>query len=227
MIPHSALSEQIRSLRADAHRPVIHFFEKHESAIRGLEPWEYLDILLIYLDALFACGEYARFLGRVDEGLILALDSRLQTLAQGEVYHHLLYRKAAATWHGGDLKATEHILRQLLRLDPGHALAARFLTRCLSTVRKTERQRVRALSIGFFLLTTLVLVLEALWIRPFRAEWTGIVEITRNVLFVLGWIALGGGEWLLHRSALRETLRWRQQKAPAASRLSEKVTGWP
>jgi len=227
MTPPNAISEQIRSLRTDAHRPVIHFFEKHETAIRGLEPWEYLDILLIYLDALFACGEYPRFLERVDEGLILSLDGRLQTLEEGEVYHHLLFRKAAATWHGGDLSATEHILRQLLRLDPGHTLAARFLTRCLSAGRKAERQRIRALAIGSFLLTTLVLALEALWIRPFQAEWTGTVETARNVLFVSGWVVLGGGEWLLLRKARRETQYWRQQKARTPPRKSKKALEWP
>lgn len=226
MMSSSAFSRQIRILRSDAHRPVIHFFEKHEAAIRNLDAGEYLDILLIYLDALFACGEYRRFLERVDEGLVLSLDARLQTLDEGEVYHHLLFRKAAAAWHDGDLSATEHILRQLVRLQPDHPLAARFLTRCLSAGSKSSRQNIRAATILLFLLSAIVLAVETLWFHPFLPNSISLVEATRNVLFLSAWLIWGGGELGLYLSARAQTRRWQRQAKPRDQAIPEQVRAW-
>lgn len=227
MMSSSAFSRQIRNLRSDAHRPVIHFFEKHESAIRSLDADEYLDILLIYLYALFACGEYTRFLERVDEGLLLSLDARLQTLDEGEVYHHLLFRKAAASWHSGDLPATEHILRQLLRIHPQHPLADRFLTRCLAAGRKTQRQHIRAATILIFLLSVVVLAMETLWVRPFLPAHIGEITWARNILFLGGWLVWGGGELWIHLSARRQTRRWQRSRHRSPSSTLESTRTWP
>ena len=69
--PSSRFRQQINRLRVDAHQAVRRYVEKHESALRKLDQDEFYDILIIYLDALFECGEYDVFLSRVDEGIAI------------------------------------------------------------------------------------------------------------------------------------------------------------
>ncbi len=193
----SRFRQQINRLRGDAHHAVRRYVEKHESALRRLDQEEFYDILIIYLDALFECGEYDEFLHRVDEGIAMTVDRPQYGRREEELFHHLLFRKAAACFHKGEEGQCVHILRELLRLDPAHTLAARFLVRCQNRSRKSSRQSIRAISIGLFLATVLVIMMETLWIRPFGEEKLSMVVWIRNSLFIAGWIVLLGGECLL------------------------------
>ncbi len=201
--------QQIDRLRTDAHQAVRRYVEKHEAALRLLDQDEFYDILVIYLDALFECAEYAHFLTRVDEGIALTVDRPEFGSREEGLYHHLLFRKAAACYHLGKEEHCTHILREILRLNPDHPLAARFLIRCQNRQRKETRQTIRALTIGLFLGTVLVLILEALWIKPFLEEYLSLVVGMRNGLFLAGWLTLLGGEGLLQWQSTREVQRFR------------------
>ncbi|MCO6485576.1 MAG: hypothetical protein J5I41_07325 [Saprospiraceae bacterium] len=217
-------ARQIRALRADTHREVIRFFERHAPAIRHGDPAEYAESYMMYLDALFACGMYDRFLQQVDEGLHLALDHRLQSLEEGDLYLHLLYRKAAACYHLDRSDASIHILRQILRLAPDHQLARRFLTARLAAAYVLPRQRLRAVAIGSFLLAVAASVLHLLMIRPFLPAWSDASEWVRQTALLAGVLTWGGGEVVLHLRARRETRRWlatclrKRQARPETSR---------
>ena len=219
----SRYRQQINRLRVDAHQAVRRYVEKHEKALRLLDQDEFYDILVIYLDALFECGEYAVFLSRVDEGIAMTVDRPVYGRREEELFHHLLYRKAAACFHSGAEQQCVHILRELLRLNPGHSLAARFLTRCETRTRPSSRQSIRALSIGLFLVTVLVLALETLWVRPFWPEVISSVVRCRNGLFLAGWMVLLGGEgWLFARSWYRvsQFISGLPKKQPLAKRMT-------
>jgi hypothetical protein len=57
------------------------------------------------------------------------------------------------------------------------------------------------------LATALIICIEALVVRNFFVNWAHLVELTRNYLFVLGFIVLIGGE-LVHRfRAKRDVLK--------------------
>lgn len=219
------LSAALHSLRGDAHRPVIHFFEKHEEAIRHLNREEFFELLQYYLDALFACGEYARYLQRVEEALLLALDTRVHTIKGEEVFHHLLFRKAASAYHLGKSEQTRHLLRELLRLNPHHRLARRFLIRCLSDGQTATRQVVRAVSILLFLATAGIIAVEVFWVRPFYPEWIARVEALRIAGF-----ALGLAVWLIGEAAIYAMAR-RQARQPGLRPVRHQQTPsshpWP
>lgn len=216
---------RIHALRSDANRAVIHYFEKYESGIRMLDPEEYFEVLLVYLDALFACGEYATYTDRVEEALLLAIDIQLQTVNEEDIFHHLLFRKAAAQYNLGKLPECNHVLSQLIGIAPGHKLAMRFLVRSISATMQRARQQFRALSIALFLTSVLIIATEILWVRPFQPEWTARIEMVRNSVFVLGLLVLAGGElyiWLrarrsvqqVHLSAIRRRRREHQTEMP-------------
>ena len=217
------IRQQILRLQSDAHQAVRRYFEKHEATIRQLDQDEFYDILVIYLDALFECGEYELFLGRVDEGIAMAVDRQVFTTRDKDLFHHFLYRKAAACFHVGKEGQCVHVLTELLKLDPAHELASRFLVKCGMRSRKTIRQGIRAWSIGLFLSTVVVLVLETLWVRPFAGAWVADVMLLRNGLFLAGWAVLLGGEGWLYLTSSREVLRLRRS-LPGRKRNGVKQT---
>lgn len=222
----SRFRQQIIQLRVDAHQAVRRYVEKHESALRKLDQDEFYDILVIYLDALFECGEYDVFLSRIDEGIAMTVDRPVYGRREEDLFHHLLFRKAAACFHKGEEKQCVHILRELLRLNPEHALAARFLVRCENKTQQSARQTIRAISIGLFLSTVLVLVLETLWIRPFFAEGVSLVVWLRNCLFVSGWVVLVGGEGLLFGRSLYSVNQFLRNLPKRATISRRKTSTW-
>ena len=142
------------------------------------------------------------------------------------LFHHLLFRKAAACYHKGKEDQCMHILRELLRLDPEHALAARFLVQCVNRSRKSARQTIRAISIGLFLSTVLVLMLETLWIRPFLTEEVALIVWVRNSLFISGWVVLVGGESLLFGQSRYVVKRFLRSLPRRGTISRRKTTSW-
>lgn len=222
----SRFRQQINRLRVDAHQAVRRYVEKHESALRKLDQDEFYDILIIYLDALFECGDYDVFLSRVDEGIAMTVDRPEYGRREEHLFHHLLFRKAAACYHKGKEEQCVHILRELLRLDPEHALAARFLVQCVNRSHKSARQTIRAISIGLFLSTVLVLMLETLWIRPFLTEEVALIVWVRNSLFISGWVVLVGGESLLFGQSRYVVTRFIRGLPRRGTISRRKTTSW-
>lgn len=213
--PLDSHTRRIRALRADAHRAVIHYFEKHEDAIGRLAPEERLDILSIYLDALFAVGEYGRHLRHVEDALPLSLD--VEADRSGELFRHLLFQKAASLYQTGAVDQAAHVLSELLRMEPTDRLARRFLARCHQRNLTRFRQRFRASAVAAWLASAAVIAFETLWVRPFLPEWTATVELSRNLLFLLATLSLATGELLTIWRSRRRVVRL-LQTFPAARR---------
>ncbi|MCF8237287.1 MAG: hypothetical protein K9I85_03970 [Saprospiraceae bacterium] len=207
--PSAFHPQQIHHLRTDAHQAVRRYVEKHEAALRLLDRDEFYDILVIYLDALFECGEYELFINRVDEAIAMTVDRPVFGAREERMYHHLLFRKAAVCDRLGREEQCIYILTELLRLNPEHKLAIRFLIRCRNRQHRGARQSIRALSIGLFLSTVLVLMVETLWIRPFQMEELPWVMGLRNALFMAGWLVLLGGESFMLIQSTRTVHRFR------------------
>jgi hypothetical protein len=222
--PLSAHTRRIRALRADAHRAVIHYFEKHEDAIGRLTPEERLDILSIYLDALFAVGEYGRHLRHVEDALPLSLD--VEADRSGELFRHLLFQKAASLYQTGAVDKSAHVLSELLRMEPTDRMARRFLARCHQRSLVRFRLRFRATAVAAWLASAAVIALETLWVRPFLPEWAPVVEISRNVLFVLAALILGAGELLTIGRSRRRVTRLIATLSPARRPAVQHLLPW-
>jgi hypothetical protein len=198
-------SRRMAELRSDTHRAVIHFFQKHEESIRALPEEAYFDILLMYMDSLFASGEYEVFDRYVDEALLLALDRRIYTLKDEDVYQQLLFRKAAAVYHIGDGTQCRHLLTELLRLNPAHKLGRRFLQRCMVQTQVVFRQRLYALVIVLIMASVAGIALEILWVRPFMGEWVYAWETGRTLVFILALLTWAAGLFWMEYRARRRT----------------------
>lgn len=227
LIQRSDYSRHVKALREDTHRSVIIFFEKHYDTIRQLHEDEYFDILNIYLDALFQCGEYTKFLKYVEEALILSVDRRVYTLHDQDQFHHLLFRKAAAAYNCDDLSTSRHILEQLVCISPRHPLAIPFLRRCIRRQGRPQTLRLDALIILILLASVGLIFLEIVWIRPFEPAWTTNWEMIRSGLFVAGIMIWVLGRGIMRYKAWQEVRNLMAQKKQRNTPIKPQEKVWP
>ena len=199
---HSKLYRDFRSIDAAAWRDIIHFFERRETDIRALDFDEYFELLYSYVNALFEVGAYQKHLVMADEIIETAISHNIHTYKQEDIFKKSLFRKAASLYNTSDYHHAEHILRELVRMDPDYRDAVLFLKKCLRSVHFRSLQVFRAAGIFLFLTAAVVISVEVLFVRPFYAVHAGWVEVLRIVLFLAGFVALALGElwhrWVAH-----------------------------
>ncbi len=176
---------------------IVRFFEGHEQEILYLEFEEYYEILHQYCEALFESGAYRKFI-KVAPALIEAtIQHNIKHYKGVDIYQHVLFKKAAAHYQLHEYQQAEHILRELVKIDPTQDLNSRFLKKCLYRKKPQFVKDTRAISIFIFLLSSLVIAVEILLIRNFFKPQQVLIELIRNGLFISGVVILVGGE-LIH-----------------------------
>lgn len=172
--------DEILAARMESHHAVIHMYEKAESAFRYLPQADHTALLLVYMDALFATGRYQDFANRIEDTILRVLDGDHPSA----VFHHLLYRKAAAHYHLREIDQAEHVLLQLIRIAPRHPLASRFLTKCRYEAGTQRWKRLREWTLAMAGLSIFALILTLLF-QPehpgFRVGWLVLVILTAGI----------------------------------------------
>lgn len=213
---HSKLYRDFRSIDAAAWRDIIHFFERRETDIRALDFDEYFELLYTYVNSLFEVGAYQKHLVMVDEVIEAAICHNIHMYKQEDIFKKSLFRKAASLYNTSDYSLAEHILRELVRMDPDYRDAISFLKKCLRSMHFRSLQVFRAIGIFLFLTAAVVISIEVLFVRPFYARFAGWAEAVRILLFVAGIGSLAMGElwhrWLAHRKAEAFAANNRQRK---------------
>ncbi len=213
---HSPLFRDFRSIEQDDHLRVIRFFEEREAEIGQLVFEEYYDLLLAYVEALYALSEFRKHLLVVDYAIEATINHDAPTTAATDIFQQLLYQKAMSYFRNLEPQRAEHILRELLRINPAHTEAAILLHRSLYRQQVRIQQLSRAGAIICFGLSAVVILLEALLLRPFYDIYTHPVEWLRNGIFILGIISLVSGTvytWLRAQRMTHAFLRSLPQRS--------------
>ncbi len=200
---HSKLYRDFKSIDAASYRDIIHFFERREEDIRQLDFGEYFELLYIYVNALFEVGAYQKHVVMADEVIEAAICHNIHHYKQEDIFKKSLFRKAASQYNTSDYHSAEHILRELVRIDPGHKDAVSFLKKCLRSIHTRSLQVFRALGILLFLSMAMVAGAEVLVVRPFYPAHVHWVEMLRTGVFCAAVASLLLGElwhrWWAHR----------------------------
>ena len=176
---------------------LVRFYEANETGIAALSFENYFEILVNYSNALFEIGAYAKHIKEVDKIIYLSIEQNIRFFGGEDVYFKSLFQKAASLFNLHEIERAEHILRELIKMDPYNQLSIRFLKKCLFRYRPRFVKRGRAFSIVLFLTATLVTAIEVMFIYPFLSEWGSFFEYLRWGIFGLGLVLLGGN-FLLH-----------------------------
>ncbi|MCF8246420.1 MAG: hypothetical protein K9J37_12210 [Saprospiraceae bacterium] len=208
---HSKEYRDFRAIEPGDWRGIIHFYEKNETAIRGLDFEEYFELLLGYADALFEIGAWQKHLLMADVVIETSVMENLPDFNGREVFRHSLFRKAASHFNLLELHQAEHVLRELLRIAPHDTDCAAFLQKCLRTMQPWLVRQTRAMAVLLFFVAAFGILLEILVIHNFYETWTSTWRIASWGSLGLGLVVLAGGEVFHRRRCRREVERFLQK----------------
>lgn len=195
---HTKIYRDFKEIEANEYREIVNYYDEHEKDIRALDFQEYFELLVAFVDALFQIGKYQKHLLMVDVAIEASVMNNIKMYQDTDIFHKLLFQKAASSYHTFDLERADHILRELIKMNPKDVTSALFLKKCLRRKRPIFITNMRAVSIFLFLATAVVICLEVLVVENFFKDIRTETSFVRNALFAFGILALVGGE-LWHR----------------------------
>lgn len=190
----SKIYRDFKEIDSCEYRAIIRFFEENQEDIRNLELEEYFELMVTYLDSLFEIGAYERYLRLANGAIETSIIHNIHFFRGEDVYRKLLFRKAAAHHNLQQNKKAQHVIRELIKMDPHDEESVRFLKKSLWIEKPEFITNFRGWSILLFILAAAVICAELLLVRPFFPEYTTTVEFFRIGLFALGLILMFIGD---------------------------------
>ena len=226
---YSRLYRDFQEIEGNAYRRVVRFYEACEDQVVALEFEECFDLQVAYCKALFEIGAYQKHLAFADGVIEAAIINGIRRWNGADVYFNTLFDKAASHHNRLEFERAEHILRELLKMQPDNEAVQVFLRKNARRKRSVLLQRSRAASIAFFLAAAVVICVEMLFVRTLYPVYEPLVQAVRTSLFAGGLLAMVGGD-LLHRlrihrrvAAWTETARVQRRRRKARTREKELV----
>jgi len=166
---HSQLYRQLREVDPRDRQRVIRVYEEKEREIGHLGVEEYFDLTVSYAEALFATGAYRQHLLMIDPIIQVSITHNMTgaTEVEGDVFEHLLFRKAVSAYRLRNFDLAAHVARELVRINPGRELYVRFLRIIYFHKQNTTLQFGRGGFIFCVLLAAATITLQWLLVRPF------------------------------------------------------------
>lgn len=213
---HSNIFQAYKDIEARDYRAIVSFYESHKKEIKSLDFHEFFELRIAYVSALFEVAAYQKYLAEVDDAIEVSIMNNIKIHKGYNVFQRLLFRKAASHYHLGEYKKAKHILRELVKICPSEDLYSRFLKKCMWKTTPTYVRNTRAISIFMFMLSAFVILVELLFVKNFFPDYTNTVELSRNIIFLLGWTALIGGDaynfWSINDSVKKFIIKVKAEK---------------
>ena len=191
----------------NAYRDIARYYEKHEAEILELDFDEYFELLVAYTDALFEIGAYRRHQLMADVVIETVIELNITDYQGRDIFHGMLFRKAASCYNTFQTDKAEHILKELLKMDPTHKDHLFFFKKCRSRQYPDILSGFQAAGIFCFLLCAFLIGIEVLLVRPFYEMHTLLIVYSRNTIFLFGCLSVAAGysytQWLARRDTRR------------------------
>jgi tetratricopeptide (TPR) repeat protein len=196
--------EAFLAIDEGAYKEKIQYIEENFFMLRQLEAEEYFDMMVLYGEALFEAGEYARQAKLADQIVEMSIERNILKHRDQDVYFETLFKKAASLHNLDKIDQAVHILKELVKINPDHESTKLFLINCLIRQKKPTVRPYRNISLMLLLFSALVIALELILVRRLWPSWTAIIEIVRNGLFISGVILLIAGEVMVRYRAVED-----------------------
>ncbi len=191
---YSKIYRGFKEIESNEYLSLVRYYEAYENEIKQLGFSEFFELLISYTEALFEVGAYKNHCSMVDIAIEISIVNNIKFYNKKDIYYELLFKKAASFYNLLKYNEAEHILRELIKIDPQNDLSIRFLNKCLQQKKPKFVRNAHALSIILFLLAALLISIELIVVRPLFEASTQLVELTRNSLFFAGVLILAGSE---------------------------------
>ena len=201
---HSETYDAFLAIEQNAYKEKIDYIEENFFMLRELEADEYFDMMVLYGEALFETGEYLRQAKLADHILEMSIERNIVMHRNQDVYFETLFKKAASLHNLEKIDQAVHILKELLKINPDHESTKLFLINCIIRQKKSTVRPYRNISLVMLLASAFVIAFELIFVRRLWPEWTSVIEIIRNGLFICGVILLVAGEVLVRYRAVED-----------------------
>lgn len=204
---YSKIYNDFKEIDVHAYKMIVEFYSTHEGEIQRLKFHEYFELQVAYIDALFEVAAYDNLLGVCDETIEMVIQNNIQYHQGEDIYRKLLLRKAAAHYNLMEYHKAEFILKELIKIDPTDFYSIRFYKKCQFQHPPTFVHYTRGTSLILFLFTAMVICFEMSYFG-FQQEPNAmalLIEISRNVVFLFGWLVLIVGDGIFRLNIYRKT----------------------
>ncbi|MBK8555907.1 MAG: hypothetical protein IPL65_09115 [Lewinellaceae bacterium] len=185
-----------KALDTQDHYGIVRFYERNENGINTLYFEEYFDCTLCYTEALFQTAEFGKHIVMCDYLLQVILNEDVEAWGGDALYRRVLLRKAQSLFHNREYQRSEHILRELIKINPFDKVARRFLQSCLLSQKPGWLTHTRASMLVMVFLAALTVAAEMFVIRPFYTDYYQTALWVHNSLLGLGLFIMLFGEGL-------------------------------
>ena len=199
----SKIYRGFKEIESNEYHSLVQYYEAHEKQIKQLDFSEFFDVLITYTEALFEVGSYQSHALMVNTAIEISIENNIKFYNKKDIFSELLFKKAASCFNLMKYQEAEHILRELIKINPQNEISIRFLNKCLNQTKPSFVRNAQAFSIVLFLLAALLISIEVIVVRPLFEAHTSTLELTRNGIFSFGVLVLMGAE-LAHRFTVKK-----------------------
>jgi tetratricopeptide (TPR) repeat protein len=194
-----------------AYKDKIAFIEENFFKLRELDADEYFDMMVLYGEALFETGEYARQAKLADHIVEMSIERNIVHHRGQDVYAETLFRKAASLHNLDRLDEAVYILKELVKINPANESYKLFLINCVIRQKKPAVRPYRTTSLVLLLSSVVVIAAELTLVRVFWPKWIDVVEPLRNGLFLAGVLLLVAGEVIVRYRAVEDVFSFTRE----------------
>ncbi|NJB86951.1 hypothetical protein GGR26_002728 [Lewinella marina] len=208
---YSQLYRELRAVDPTDYHRIIRMYEAREQEIGRLDVEENFELTVHYVDALFETGAYRQHQLMVDLVIHASIrhDIRYVPGREEEVYEYQLFRKAASAFRIQEYATAEHVLRELIRMQPQREVYVRFLRATLFRQQVPILQFGRASCILCMLLTALIVTINLLIVNNFYPEYAEVATRLSFYVFAGGMLSLFGAYAYAYYLTYREATKFR------------------
>ena len=141
--------EAFLAIEETAYKEKIQFIEENFFMLRQLDAGEYFDMMVLYGEALFEAGEYARQAKLADHIVEMSIERNIMRHREQDVYYETLFKKAASLHNLDKIDQAVHILKELVKINPDHESTKLFLINCIIRQKKPLVRPYRNISLAF------------------------------------------------------------------------------
>ncbi len=197
---YSRIYRDFRAIGTKDYPSVVHYYEDHEDGIKKLEFSEYFEILAAYTYALYNLNEHNKHILMAEVLIGESIHNNVTQHNEEDIFYNTLLRKSVSYSKLLRFKDAEHVLRELIKIQPENIFAQRKLNSCLFAQKPKYIKNLRAFSVLLFFLSAGVIVIELIVIKYLYPAWTHYFEYTRIVLFLTGIVVLAASELYFKRT---------------------------
>ena len=218
---YSRLYRDFQEIDGTAYRRIVRFYEACEEHVEALEFEECFDLQASYCKALFEIGAYQKHLAFADRILETSIVQGIRRWNGCDVFFDTLFDKAASHHNRLEFDKAEHVLRELLKMQPDNEQVIDFLRRNGRRQRSAFVQHSRAVSMALFLAAAVVICVEMLFVRTLYGMYEPLIQAVRNTIFGLGLLILVGSDLVQRWRVYRRVRNWSAEAEVATRRKRE------